>query len=94
MKIALDNAAPSQEAFQQMLSCMGDGSGTDADLQYEIYCSSPYVIAAYDQGKLVGLGRVAARNEAVSGCHIRVLEPYRGREIEEYMRKLLSAHRI
>lgn len=93
MKIALDNVAPTQDAFQQMLSCMKEESGTDADLQYDIYCSSPYVIAAYDQGKLVGVGRVAAEHETQNGCQIAVLNPYRGREIEDYMRKLLSVHR-
>ncbi|MFH5185930.1 hypothetical protein ACHHV8_26625 [Paenibacillus sp. TAB 01] len=94
MKIALDNVAPTQDAFEQMLSCMKEGRGTDAALQYEVYCSSPYVIAAYDQGKLVGLGRVASGDEAAGGCDIKVLDPYRGREIEDYMRKLLSVHRI
>ncbi|MCR8636545.1 MULTISPECIES: hypothetical protein [Paenibacillus] len=93
MKIALDNELPGLNEYKQLLSSMEDNS-MDAGQQYEQYCNSRYVLAAYDQGRLVGIGRVADENEVNQTCHITMLQNYRVRDVDTYMRKLLFANRI
>ncbi|TDG00427.1 hypothetical protein [Paenibacillus piri] len=93
MKIALDNVLPGLPEYQELLSSI-DADGADAGQQYEAYRNSRYVLAAYDQGRLVGIGRVADEGEAGQACHITLHQNYRGRDVDLYMRKLLSVNRI
>ncbi|MDF2960095.1 MAG: hypothetical protein K0S39_1830 [Paenibacillus sp.] len=93
MKIALDNELPGLNQYQELLSSIDDNV-VDAGQQYEAYCKSRYVLAAYDQGRLVGIGRVADESETDQACHITLLHHYEGRDIDTYMRKLLSVNRI
>ncbi|NOU91805.1 hypothetical protein GC093_00940 [Paenibacillus sp. LMG 31456] len=93
MKIALNNELPGLNEYRELLSSMEDNS-LDAGQQYEQFCNSRYVLAAYDQGRLVGIGRVAEESEANQVCHITMLQNYRGRDVDTYMRKLLFVNRI
>ena len=92
MIIALENEPPAQGQFEQLLASIEDHV-SDAELLYRTYCQSPYVIAAYDKGRLVGIGRVAEEANTQSGVQITVLEDYRCHEIEANIRRLLSIHR-
>jgi len=93
MKIALDNQLPGFKEYQELFFSVYDNAA-DAGQQYEDFCKSRYVLAAYDQGKLVGVGRVADEHDAEQSCHITLLHHYRGRDVDSYMRKLLAANRI
>ncbi|WP_282937113.1 hypothetical protein [Paenibacillus sp. RC67] len=92
MIIALENEPPAQGQFEQLLASV-EAHESDAELLYKTYCQSPYVIAAYDKGRLVGIGRVTTGTEAPNGMQITVLEDYRCHEIEANIRRLLSIHR-
>jgi hypothetical protein len=91
MKIALDNELPGLTQCQELLSSINDEQ-LNADQLYAEYCKSRYVVAAYDQGKLVGIGRIADECEAEQACQIALLQNYRGRDVDIYMRKLLAAN--
>jgi len=90
--IALENEPPAQGQFEQLLASVEDHAA-DAELLYKTYCQSPYVIAAYDKGRLVGIGRVTGESDGQGGLQITVLEDYRCHEIEANIRRLLSIHR-
>lgn len=90
MKIALHNELPGEAQFQQLINSVSAHSGQSGNFSYESYSHSDRVIAAYDQGQLVGLGRLVDADR--NSIEITVLPGYQGREIEEYMRKLLTAH--
>ncbi|ALS23509.1 MULTISPECIES: GNAT family N-acetyltransferase [Paenibacillus] len=90
MKIALHNELPGEAQFQQLIDSVSAHSGQSGEFSYESYSHSDRVIAAYDQGRLVGLGRLVDADQ--SRIEITVLPGYQGREIEGYMRKLLTAH--
>jgi GNAT superfamily N-acetyltransferase len=94
IKIELDHNPPLQSDYQELLASIMEEDKEAKLVQYEDFCQSFNVVAAYDQGRLVGLGRAAEQvrnstNERLQ-CHITVLQQYRGRDIGSYMRKLLS----
>ncbi|MCS7460800.1 hypothetical protein N0M98_11655 [Paenibacillus doosanensis] len=93
MIIALENEPPAQGQFEELLATVTE-DGMNAGLLYETYCQSRYVVAAYDQGRLVGLGRVTDESGTCGEYQITVLQDYQSRDIETYMRKLLSMHRL
>lgn len=92
MKIALHNELPGEAQFQQLIDSVYAHSGQSGTSVYESYSHSDRVIAAYDQGQLVGLGRLVDSDQ--HSIEITVLPGYQGREIEGYMRKLLAAHSL
>lgn len=93
MIIALDNVPPAQGQFQELLASVRD-NGNESGLAYEAYCQSRCVIAAYDKGRLVGLGRLDDGAGTDPSFQITVLQDYKDTNVETYMRKLLSAQRV
>ncbi|MFE5318621.1 hypothetical protein ACFQ88_07935 [Paenibacillus sp. NPDC056579] len=93
MIIALDNVLPAQGQLQELLASVEE-NGSESGLVYETYCQSRCVVAAYDKGRLVGLGRLADESGAGNHYEFTVLQDYKNRDIEAYMRKLLSIQRI
>ncbi|WP_036746364.1 hypothetical protein [Paenibacillus sp. UNC451MF] len=93
MVIALENEPPAQGQFEQLLASVEEHE-SNAELLYQTYCQSSYVIAAYDKGRLIGVGRVTGKTDANHELQITVLEDNRYREIEACMRRLLSIHRF
>ncbi|MBP1156813.1 MULTISPECIES: hypothetical protein [unclassified Paenibacillus] len=92
MKIALHNQLPGEEQFQQLIESVFAHSDQCGAFAYETYSHSDRVIAAYDQEQLVGLGCLV--NSDQHSIEITVLPGYKGREIEGYMRKLLTPRSI
>ncbi|WP_165842292.1 GNAT family N-acetyltransferase [Paenibacillus xerothermodurans] len=92
MKIALDTALPDQQHYAELVASLNE-NGMESPLEYSHFCRSRYVLAAYDQDKLVGMGMVEENNHAGAGYRMAVHPRYRGRDIEHYMRKLLSVNR-
>ncbi|SFL13347.1 hypothetical protein SAMN03159341_103406 [Paenibacillus sp. 1_12] len=91
IQIELDNKCPLQSDYQELLASILEENHNANVLQYETFCQSFNIIAAYDQGKLVGLGRaVEQMDHPKPACDITILQQYRNREIDSYMRKLLS----
>jgi hypothetical protein len=90
MKIALQNELPAPEQFQRLIQSISDTLVPADAAQYDAYKESPHVIAAYDQEQLVALGRLVVRGEADSELEFAVSPSYKGREIEENMRRLLQ----
>ncbi|MEK8127027.1 hypothetical protein WMW72_03790 [Paenibacillus filicis] len=92
MKIALHNELPCEAHVRQLIEAMaGQGSPLQA-FEYETLRSSAgRVIAAYDQERLVGLGRRKEDTAVGETMEFAILPAYRGREIETYMSKLLKA---
>lgn len=90
MKIALHNELPAPEQFQRLIQSISESDVPADAAKYDIYKESPHVIAAYDQEQLVALGRLVARGEAASELEFAVSPNYKGREIEENMRRLLQ----
>ncbi|NHN29280.1 GNAT family N-acetyltransferase [Paenibacillus agricola] len=94
IKIELEHKLPLQSDYQQLRASIMKEDQEANLIQYEDYCHSFLVVAAYDQGRLVGLGRAAklvgdSPNEE-QRYDIAVLQQYRGRDVGNYMRKLLS----
>lgn len=92
MKIALHNELPAPAQIQQLINSISD-TEFSSDTNCDTYMQSPKVIAAYDQERLVALGRLVSKDEAAE-LEVAVLPDYRGREIEEHMRKLLHIRSI
>jgi hypothetical protein len=93
MKIALHNELPAPAQIQQLINSMSDTEfSTDAS-SYDTYMQSPKVIAAYDQERLVAIGRLVVSSDTPE-LEVTVLPSYRGREIEEHMRKLLHIRSV
>lgn len=92
MKITLHNELPGEAQFQQLIESVSANSDPCGTFEYETYSHSNRVIAAYDQGQLVGLGCLV--NSDQHSIEITVLPGYKGREIEGYMRKLLAPRSI
>ncbi|MED4602133.1 hypothetical protein P9314_15700 [Paenibacillus validus] len=88
MKIALHNELPGEAQFRQWIDSMAGEADGFPVFEYETICQSGRIIAAYDQERLVGLGRLSDNN-AASQMEFSILPEYRNREIEMYMRKLL-----
>ena len=91
MKIAYQNEVPDQELFQRFVGAAGDQDVRFGDLQYDNVCASEFVIAAYDQDELIGLGTIEQRNAQGEVMDVAVSSSYRQREVEQYIRKLLKA---
>jgi hypothetical protein len=94
IQIKLDNECPLQSDYQDLLASILAEDHDANVLQYETFCQSYSIIAAYDQDKLVGLGRAVEHMDgSKSGSpayELTVLQQYRNREVDSYMRKLLS----
>jgi hypothetical protein len=93
MKIALDTELPDQNQYAELVASLQKNE-TDAVLDYNRFCHSRYVLAAYDQGRLVGMGMVEEGDSAGAGYQMTVLPKYRGCDLERYMHKLLSVNRV
>jgi ribosomal protein S18 acetylase RimI-like enzyme len=91
MKIAYHNVKPTQQTFQQFVHMAGDAADSSKGMQYETVCRSKYVIAAYDEEELVGLGTIIEANEREAIMDVAVHKSYRQRGIEQYIMKLLKA---
>jgi hypothetical protein len=93
MKIALDTELPDQNQYAELVASLR-ANDTDAALDYNRFCQSRYVLAAYDQGRLVGMGMVEEGSSVGVGYQMTVLPKYRGCDLEQYMRKLLTVNRV
>ncbi|SDC00435.1 hypothetical protein SAMN02799630_02400 [Paenibacillus sp. UNCCL117] len=93
MKIALHNELPCEAQVRELIDAMtGQASSLEA-FEYETLRSGgKRLIAAYDQDRLVGLGKLAEEGiSSGSAIEFAILPAYRGRQIETYMSKLLLA---
>ncbi|MBU7318584.1 hypothetical protein [Paenibacillus oleatilyticus] len=90
MKIALHNELPGEAQFQQLIDSVSERTGERRPLAYEALCDGGPVIAAYDQGVLVGLGRLVGDGIGQQAFECKIKPGYERREIEAYMRKLLA----
>lgn len=96
MKIALDSGLPAEGQFRELAEAIAAQQGLRTEAPaYKTYCECSRVIAAYDRERLVAIGGVT-ENPAQDGASSRfcfsVVPDYETRDIDEYMRKLLTVH--
>ncbi|WP_426449208.1 hypothetical protein ACP26L_30515 [Paenibacillus sp. S-38] len=96
MKIALHNERPEEAQLRRLMDDLAVEAGDQPLLQESEAGRGGRVIAAYDSGRLIGIGRLvdSSAGAEAGGFECTLLPSYTGREIESSMRKLLSARRI
>jgi hypothetical protein len=88
MKILLQNELPAEAQIQQLIDTVTDCVMSDSTA-YEACCRSGRVMAAYDDQRLVALGRLVDGSTGPQQFQFTVLPDYKERDIDTYMRKLL-----
>ncbi|WP_281885229.1 hypothetical protein [Paenibacillus sp. YYML68] len=90
MKIALHNELPGEAQYKQWLEAMKVEAAAELAFDYETLSRCERVVAAYDDERLVGIGRSSEHTGAERSAACKVLPAYERREIERYMQKLLK----
>ncbi|TVY07671.1 hypothetical protein [Paenibacillus cremeus] len=88
MKIALHKELPAETQVQQLIDSITEPAEAGMSA-HEICTSNASVIAAYDEERLVALGRLVDGCTGPQAFKFAVLPDYKERQIERYMRKLL-----
>ncbi|AFH65366.1 hypothetical protein ACVNS2_32120 [Paenibacillus caseinilyticus] len=94
MKIALHNERPEEAQLRRLMDDLAVEAGVQPHLEEPVADRSGRVIAAYDCGRLIGVGRLVDTGAEAGSFECTLLPSYSGREIESSMRKLLSARRM